>query len=177
MSRIAKSPIPIQKDVEVTLQGQTIKVKGNKGKLEHLIPKEVLVTLSNDVLTFAPQTQSRAATALAGTTRALVNNIVQGVTQGFSTRLSLTGVGYRAQVQGNVLNLTLGFSHPVNFNIPDGITIEMPSQTDIVVKGIDKQQVGQVAANIRAFRPPEPYKGKGVKYADEVLIMKEAKKK
>jgi len=177
MSRIAKSPISLRTGVEVTLQGQTIRVKGNKGELEHLIPNEVLVTLSNDVLTFAPQTQSRAAIALAGTTRALVNNIVIGVTIGFSRQLSLTGIGYRAQVQGNVLNLTLGFSHPVNFKIPDGITVDMPSQTDIVVKGIDKQQVGQVAANIRAFRPPEPYKGKGVKYADEVIIMKEAKKK
>lgn len=177
MSRIAKSPIPLPKGVEVSLQGQAIKIKGKKGSLEHVIHQNVHVELTDNVLTFAPQTKSRTGNALAGTTRSLVNNMVQGVAQGFEKKLALVGVGYRAQVQGKMLNLTLGFSHPVNFEIPEGISIETPSQTDLVVKGIDKQKVGQVAANIRAFRPPEPYKGKGVKYSDEVIVMKEAKKK
>ncbi|RKZ54612.1 MAG: 50S ribosomal protein L6 [Candidatus Parabeggiatoa sp. nov. 3] len=177
MSRIAKNPIPVQGGVEVTLQPHAIKIKGRQGSLEHLLHKEVEVKLTDNVLTFAPLTNTTAAKALAGTTRALINNMVQGVTRGFEKKLTLVGVGYRAQIQGSVLNLTLGFSHPVNFDIPEGITIETPSQTDIVVKGIDKQKVGQVAANIRAFRPPEPYKGKGVRLADEVIVMKEAKKK
>ncbi len=177
MSRIAKNPIPLPKGVEVSLLGQAIKVKGSKGSLEQDIHKDVNVTLTDNVLTFAAQTNSRIAKALAGTTRALVNNMVQGVCNGFEKKLTLVGVGYKAQVQGQVLNLTLGFSRPVNFDIPDGVSIETPSQTDIIVKGINKQKVGQVAANIRAFRPPEPYKGKGVKYADEIILMKEAKKK
>lgn len=177
MSRIAKNPIPIPEGVEVTLQPHAIKIKGHQGSLEQFLHKEVKVKLTDNVLTFAPLTNSIAAKALAGTTRALINNMVQGVTKGFQKKLTLVGVGYRAQIQGSVLNLTLGFSHPVNFDIPEDITIETPSQTDIVVKGIDKQKVGQVAANIRAFRPPEPYKGKGVRLANEVIVMKDAKKK
>ncbi|HEC84054.1 MAG: 50S ribosomal protein L6 [Candidatus Parabeggiatoa sp. nov. 2] len=177
MSRIANSPIPIPQGVEVSLQNKAIKVKGKKGSLGRIVHKYVDVKLTDNVLTFAPRINDKTAKALAGTTRALVNNMVQGVIQGFEKKLTLVGVGYRAQVQDQVLNLTLGFSHPIHFDIPEGITIETPSQTDIVVKGIDKQQVGQIAANIRAFRPPEPYKGKGVKYGDEVIVMKEAKKK
>ena len=177
MSRIANSPIELPKGIEVTLQNQTIKLVGRQGHLEHAIHKEVSVKLTDNVLTFAPQAHSRDAKALAGTTRSLVNNMLQGVTQGFEKKLSLVGVGYRAQVQGKILNLTLGFSHPVNFDIPEEITIETPSQTELIIKGIDKQKVGQVAANIRAFRPPEPYKGKGIKYMDEIIIRKEGKKK
>lgn len=177
MSRIAKSPIPVPQNLEVNLQGDTIKIKGSKGSLEHTIHPDVLVKLTDKVLTFAPCTHSPTATAKAGTTRAIVNNMVQGVLQGFEKKLTLVGVGYRAQVQDKVLNLTLGFSHPIHFDIPEGILIEAPSQTELIVKGIDKQKVGQVAANIRAFRPPEPYKGKGVRYTGEVIMMKEAKKK
>ena len=175
MSRIAKNPISLQKGVEVAIQEQIITVKGNKGNLQHSIPNNVQVTLADNVLTFAPQTKTSAA--LAGTTRALVNNMVQGVTKGFEKKLTLIGVGYRAQVKNKILNLTLGFSHPINFGIPEGVSIETPTQTEVVITGINKQLVGQVAANIRAFRPPEPYKGKGVRYADETIILKEAKKK
>lgn len=177
MSRIAKNPITLPQGVEVGLQTQSFQVKGAKGSLEHCIPKLVEVGLTDNTLTFTPRNQSAQADALAGTTRAIIYNLVQGVTKGFEKKLVLVGVGYRAQVQGNMLNLSLGFSHPLNFNIPSGITIESPSQTEIVVKGIDKQKVGQVAAKIRSFRPPEPYKGKGIKYSNEVIIMKEAKKK
>jgi len=177
MSRIAKNPVPIPKDVEVDLQSQAIKVKGKKGKLDYIIHPDVEVKLTDKVLTFAMRNQSKSAKANVGTTRAIINNMVQGVTQGFEKKLALVGVGYRAGIQGNVLNLTLGFSHPINFVIPEGITVETPTQTEIIIKGINKQQVGQVAANIRAFRPPEPYKGKGVRYHDEVIVMKEAKKK
>jgi large subunit ribosomal protein L6 len=176
MSRIAKNPIPVHK-FEVNLSGQLLTVKGSKGNLKHIIHKNVEVNLIDNVLTFAPRIGSIAAKALAGTTRSLVNNMVQGVTQGFEKKLQLVGIGYRAQVQGKVLTLTIGFSRPVNFNIPDGVSIETPSQTEIVVKGINKQQVGQIAADVRAFRPPEPYKGKGIRYLDEVIVMKEAKKK
>ena len=177
MSRVAKNPITLPQGVEVGLQAQFFKVKGAKGNLEHSIPKLVEVNLKDNILTFTPRNQSAQADALAGTTRAIIHNLVQGVTTGFEKKLILVGVGYRAQVQGNLLNLNLGFSHPLNFNIPPGITVESPSQTEIVIKGIDKQQVGQVAAKIRSFRPPEPYKGKGIKYSDEVIIRKEAKKK
>jgi large subunit ribosomal protein L6 len=176
MSRIANSPVEIPNGLEVKLDEQVIIIKGKKGSLEQLLPKEVEIKQVDNVLTFATRSNVKSA-ALAGTMRALVNNMVLGVTQGFEKKLKLVGVGYRAQIQGKVLNLNLGFSHPINFNIPDGITIEAPSQTELVVKGISKQLVGQIAANIRAFRPPEPYKGKGVKYADEVIVRKEAKKK
>lgn len=177
MSRVAKNPIAVPKGVDVTLQQGIIALKSNKGQLEQTIPTAVEVKLSDNILTFTPNNASKAANALAGTVRALVNNMVKGVAQGFERKLTLVGVGYRAQVENKKLNLTLGFSHPVAFDIPSGITIETPTQTEIIVKGIDKQLVGQVAANIRAYRSPEPYKGKGVRYSDEVIIMKETKKK
>lgn len=177
MSRVAKNPISIPPGLEVSLQDQRLRIKGDQGCLEHSLPQEVEVKFADNVLSFSSRLSSSAGEALAGTTRAVVNNMVHGIAQGFEKRLTLVGVGYRAQIQDKVLNLTLGFSHPVNFDIPDGIVIEALSQTEIVVRGIDKQKVGQVAANIRAFRPPEPYKGKGIKYADEVILMKEAKKK
>lgn len=173
MSRVAKAPVQLPKGVEVSINGQVVQVKGPKGQLEHCAHSAVKVLMEDGQLSF----QSETSSALAGTTRALVNNMVSGVSQGFERKLNLVGVGYRAQVQGNLLNLTLGFSHPVSFKIPEGIQIEAPSQTEILVKGVDKQVVGQVAADIRAFRPPEPYKGKGVRYADEVIIQKETKKK
>lgn len=177
MSRVAKNPITVPKGIDVTLQQGVIALKSNKGQLEQIIPTAVEVKLADNILTFTPNNASKAANALAGTTRALVNNMVKGVAQGFERKLTLVGVGYRAQVENKKLNLTLGFSHPVAFDIPNGITIETPTQTEIIVKGIDKQLVGQVAANIRAYRSPEPYKGKGVRYSDEVIIMKETKKK
>ena len=177
MSRVAKNPVQLPKGVEVTISGQAITVKGGKGVLERELHGSVKVEQNDNVLTFAPRDGSKAANALAGTTRALVNNMVIGVSEGFEKKLQLVGVGYRAQAQGQKLNLTLGFSHPIDYPVPEGITVETPSQTDVVIKGIDKQKVGQVAAEIRAFRPPEPYKGKGVKYADEIIVRKEAKKK
>lgn len=178
MSRVANNPVVIPAGVEVTLNGQMLNVKGAKGNLSIDVHSDVEVKKDENVLTFGNRSQAESgSTALAGTTRALVNNMVTGVSQGFEKKLELVGVGYRAQVQGNKLNLTLGFSHPVEFNVPAGIAIETPSQTEILVKGVDKQQVGQIAANIRAYRPPEPYKGKGVKYANERILRKEAKKK
>ena len=178
MSRVANNPINIPSGVEVSLNGQMIDVKGTKGTLSFGIHSDVEVKKEDNTLTFAPRNlNDGGTTALAGTTRAVVNNMVTGVSSGFEKKLELVGVGYRAQVQGNKLNLTLGFSHPVEFNVPEGITIETPSQTEILVKGVDKQKVGQIAANIRAYRPPEPYKGKGVKYANEHIVRKEAKKK
>ncbi|MEJ2060959.1 MAG: 50S ribosomal protein L6 [Gammaproteobacteria bacterium] len=177
MSRVAKKPIEIPSGVDVKVDGQTISVKGSKGAFEYSIHDDVEAALDGKVLTFAPKNGDASKFAMTGTMRALVNNMVHGVSQGFEKKLELVGVGYRAQAQGKVLNLTLGFSHPVNFEVPEGITIETPSQTEIVVRGADKQVVGQVAAEIRAYRPPEPYKGKGVKYADEQIIRKEAKKK
>ncbi len=177
MSRVAKQPIVIPAGVEITINGQAISVKGPKGKLQWNVNRAVEVQRADNVLKFAPQNDSTEADALAGTTRALVANMVKGVAQGFERKLELVGVGYRAQAQGKMLNLTLGFSHPVNFPVPEGITVETPSQTEIIIKGADKQQVGQVAAKIRGYRPPEPYKGKGVKYSDEIIIRKEAKKK
>ena len=176
MSRIANSPVSVPKGVEINIQGGQLQVKGSKGELSHEIHALVDVTQEDGVIKFAPNDKSHFAEAMAGTTRALVKNMVTGVSQGFEKKLEIVGVGYRAQVQGKALNLTLGFSHPVNYKIPEGITIETPSQTEIVVKGMDKQQVGQVAANLRAYRPPEPYKGKGVKYANEHIVRKEAKK-
>ncbi len=177
MSRVGKIPVSIPKGVEITLQDQNLTVKGAQGSLQHTIHPAVELKIENNEISFAPRQTTQLSDALSGTTRALVNNMVKGVTDGFAKKLLLVGVGYRAQVQGNSLNLTLGFSHPVNFPIPEGIKIECPTQTEIVVKGIDRQKVGQVAANIREFRPPEPYKGKGVKYSDEVIEIKETKKK
>lgn len=177
MSRIAKKPVPVPAAVEVTENGQQITVKGPKGSLQHDVHALVEMKLEDGEMNFSPRDESKAANALAGTTRALVSNLVVGVTDGFEKKLELVGVGYRAQAKGKVLNLTLGFSHPVDYAVPEGVTIETPSQTEIILKGTDKQRVGQVAAEIRAFRPPEPYKGKGVRYADEVVVRKEAKKK
>ena len=179
MSRVANNPVTIPAGIEVNITGQSISVKGSKGVMNHEIHPAVNVLKDEEkkVITFSAKPNQDNANALSGTTRALVNNMVTGVSQGFEKKLQLVGVGYRAQVQGNKLNLTLGFSHPVEHPIPEGISIEAPSQTEIVVKGIDKQRVGQIAANIRAYRPPEPYKGKGVRYADERIVRKEAKKK
>ncbi len=177
MSRVAKNPVALPSGVEVKADGKQVTVKGSKGALVHRVHDLVTMKQEGSELTFSANDESKAANALAGTTRALLNNMVVGVSQGFERKLELVGVGYRAQAQGKVLNLTLGFSHPVNFEVPEGVTIETPTQTEILVKGADKQQVGQVAAKIRGYRPPEPYKGKGVKYADEIIVRKEAKKK
>lgn len=177
MSRIAKNPITVPDKVEVAQEGQLIRVKGSHGDQSHEVHHNVNVQIEDGVITFEPRDNAKKSNALAGTTRSLVSNMIQGVTDGFERRLELRGVGYRAQVKGSVLNLTLGFSHPVDYEIPQGITIETPSQTEVVVKGSDKQLVGQVAANIRDYRPPEPYKGKGVRYVGEQVVMKEAKKK
>jgi len=176
MSRVANNPVVIPSGVEVTL-GDVIKVKGPKGELTQGAHSLVAISKEENELKFAATNSDKAANAMAGTMRALLNNMVTGVSQGFEKSLTLIGVGYRAQVQGKKLNLSLGFSHPVDHEIPEGITIECPSQTEVLVKGIDKQKVGQVAANIRAYRPPEPYKGKGVRYTDEYVVRKEAKKK
>ena len=177
MSRIANNPVPLPSGVEVKLDGQRISVKGSKGTLEMSVHADVDVQQSDNELTFAARSRSKQARALSGTTRALVSNMVKGVTDGFERRLELQGVGYRAQAQGKKLNLQLGFSHPVEYQLPDGVTAETPSQTEIVVSGMDNQLVGQVSAEIRGFRPPEPYKGKGVRYLGERVRRKEAKKK
>jgi len=174
MSRIANSPIELPKGAELKYDQGEVSVKGAKGTLSMAMHPTVDLKLEDSVVNVAAK--EAGATAMAGTMRALINNMVLGVTEGFSKRLTLIGVGYRAAVSGKALNLQLGFSHPVDYAIPEGITIECPSQTEIIISGIDKQKVGQVAAEIRAFRPPEPYKGKGVRYADERVIMKEAKK-
>jgi large subunit ribosomal protein L6 len=177
MSRVANSPIEIPKGVEVALNGNNVSVKGGKGSLELDLHSSVEVKMDEGVLTFAARDGARTSRAQAGTARALVNNMVVGVSAGFEKKMQLIGVGYRAQAQGKKLNLTLGFSHPVEHQLPEGVTAETPSQTEIVLKSIDKQLLGQVAAEIRAYRPPEPYKGKGVRYADEYVRRKEAKKK
>ncbi|ARU54793.1 MAG: 50S ribosomal protein L6 [Pseudomonadales bacterium] len=177
MSRVANSPVVLPSGVEIKLQGQEINVKGSKGSLAMTVHSAVEVKQEENALTFAARDGGKQSRALAGTTRALVNNMVTGVSQGFEKKLQLIGVGYRAQAQGNKLNLTLGFSHPVVYELAAGLSVETPSQTEVVIKGVDKQAVGQAAAEIRAFRPPEPYKGKGVRYADENVRRKEAKKK
>lgn len=177
MSRIAKNPVEVPSGVEVSLGEGDISVKGAKGSLSMKVHEDVAIEREDDQLKFIAANSSREAVAITGTTRSLVSNMVVGVSQGFQKELQLQGVGYRAQVQGKSLTLTLGFSHPVVYDFPEGIEIETPSQTTVVVKGIDKQRVGQISAEIRAFRPPEPYKGKGVRYADEYVKRKEAKKK
>jgi large subunit ribosomal protein L6 len=177
MSRIAKMPLSLPKDVECTQSADIIRIKGPKGELSIPVNSEIVFEINENLATVSARSGSRFAHAMAGTTRALVNNMITGVTDGFERKLELRGVGYRAQAQGKKLNLTLGFSHPVVYELPEGITVETPSQTEIIVKGLDKQRVGQVAAEIRRFRPPEPYKGKGVRYADEHVVIKEAKKK
>ena len=176
MSRIAKQPIDVPKGVEVKIDGQDVTVKGTKGTLSLALHDRVGLQQDDGVLNIIPRSEAANDRAMAGTMRSLVNNMVIGVSTGFERRLRLVGVGYRAQTQGQALNLTLGYSHPIDFTVPEGVKVETPSQTEIVVSGMDKQQVGQVAAKIRAFRPPEPYKGKGVRYTDEMIILKEAKK-
>lgn len=177
MSRIANAPVEIPAGVEITLNGSEISVKGSKGALSTSIHSDVEVKHEENALVTSARSSSKQNIALTGTTRALLNNMVVGVSQGFEKKLSLVGVGYRAKAQGKTLDLTLGFSHPVKHQVPEGITVETPSQTEIVVSGADKQVVGQVAADIRAYRPPEPYKGKGVRYTDEYVARKDAKKK
>jgi large subunit ribosomal protein L6 len=177
MSRVAKRPVVLVKDVSADLRGQDLTIKGPKGSLSLRINSDIEVKQEDSALKVTARSRSRIANAMAGTTRALINNMVTGVSQGFERKLELVGVGYRAQAQGKKVNLSLGFSHPVEYPVPDGITIETPSQSEILVKGIDRQAVGQVAAELRRYRPPEPYKGKGVRYSGERIVMKEAKKK
>ena len=180
MSRIAKYPVPLPKGVEATFAAEMLSIKGPLGTLTQRLRRDVKVAKEGDTLTFAvadPSEMSDKANAMSGTLRALVYNMVTGVTKGFEKRLTLVGVGYRAQAQGDKLNLTLGFSHPVVHKMPKGVKVETPTQTEIVIKGLDKQLVGQVAAEVRAYRPPEPYKGKGVRYANEQIVLKETKKK
>ena len=174
MSRVAKKPVALPKGVDCQVQAGAITVKGPKGTLKFASPAGVDVSVDGGTVQF--KSKSAADSKMAGTARALINNMVKGVAEGYSKKLELVGVGYRAAMQGKDLNLTLGFSHPVVFKAPDGITIEVPAQTEIIIKGADKQRVGEVAAKIRAFRPPEPYKGKGVRYSGEHISLKEAKK-
>lgn len=178
MSRIANYPVTIPDGVQVNVDEQAISVQGSKGTLQHQIHRGVRVSKQDgNVLTFTSVREVPNSDALAGTTRAVIQNMVTGVSQGFERKLELVGVGYRAQIKGEVLLLSLGYSHPIEFKPPQGITVEAPTPTEVRVKGIDKQQVGQVAATIRSFRPPEPYKGKGVRFAEETIVRKVAKKK
>jgi len=177
MSRIAKYPVAIPSGVEVKMSGQELSVKGGKGTMSLRIHDSVTLAQEEGELKLAARNSDQQSVALAGTMRSLVNNMVMGVSTGFEKKLSLQGVGYRAQAQGRKLTLQLGFSHPVEYQLPEGVDAATPSQTEVVISGVDKQQVGQVAAEIRSFRPPEPYKGKGVRYADEYVRRKEAKKK
>jgi len=176
MSRVAKKPVDLPQGVSATIAGSAVTVKGTKGSLTLLLKPGITVAQEQQKLAVSAGT-GEGINAIAGATRAHLANMVLGVSKGYERKLELVGVGYRAQVQGRALNLTLGFSHPITFAIPEGITIETPSQTEIIVKGIDRQKVGQVAAEIRGFRPPEPYKGKGVRYSGEKIELKEAKKK
>jgi large subunit ribosomal protein L6 len=177
MSRVGKMPIALPAGVEVTIAADRISVKGSLGALSMPLNGLVKVVNENNTLLFSPVDESREANAMSGTLRALINNMVTGVTKGFEKKLSLVGVGYRAQAQGDKLNLSLGFSHPVVHQMPAGVKCETPTQTEILIKGVDKQKVGQTAAEVRAYRSPEPYKGKGVRYSDEVVTIKETKKK
>lgn len=177
MSRIAKNPVVLPPGVEVSLAEGVVSVKGPMGELRQALTPHVRVSLDGGKLQVAAANDSRQAKAMSGTTRALLANMVQGVSKGFEKRLTLVGVGYRAQAQGNKLSLNLGFSHPVEHIMPDGVKVETPTQTEILIKGADKQRVGQVAADVRAYRSPEPYKGKGIRYADETVVLKETKKK
>jgi len=176
MSRIANNPVPVPNGVEVTIDGPDLNVKGAKGALQLTLHSLVTIAREDDLLLLKAVGPTQQATALAGTFRSLISNMVQGVSEGFQKQLELQGVGYRAQSQGAKLNLTLGFSHPVVYDVPEGIEIETPTQTQIIVRGVDKQKVGQVSAEIRAFRPPEPYKGKGVRYANEYVKRKKLRK-
>jgi len=177
MSRIAKAPITVANGVTVTIKGQNVEVKGSKGALSFDFNEVVEINLNDNIVTVKPRNEEKKSWAQAGTARAVLNNMIIGVSEGFERKLTLIGVGYRAAVKGKSIDLSLGFSHPILYDLPDSVTAETPSATEIVLKSFDKQRVGQVAAEIRAFRPPEPYKGKGVRYSDEVVIRKEAKKK
>jgi large subunit ribosomal protein L6 len=177
MSRVAKKPVELPSGVEVSLSDSQVSIKGSKGNLSLDLHADVQVEQTDGALSVKALRDDQSIVAIAGTTRALLANMIQGVTVGFERKLELRGVGYRAAIQGNILNLTLGFSHPVNYKVPEGVTVETPTQTEVLIRGVDKQQVGQVAAEIRSYRPPEPYKGKGVRYADERVLLKEAKKK
>lgn len=177
MSRIAKNPVTVPSGVEVTLSDGMVSVKGPMGVLSQALTPHVRVVFEQGRLQVAAANDTRLAHAMSGTTRALLANMVQGVSKGFEKKLNLVGVGYRAQAQGNKLSLNLGFSHPVEHVMPEGVKVETPSQTEILIKGADKQRVGQVAADVRAYRSPEPYKGKGIRYADETVVLKETKKK
>jgi large subunit ribosomal protein L6 len=177
MSRIGKKPVPIPSGVTANVEGQTVKVKGPKGALQVVLPEDVEVKMDSGSVKVDPRNETKRARAMWGTSRTLVSNLVTGVTKGFEKKLEITGVGYRAALQGKNLQISLGYSHEVLYPVPEGITIAAPKPTEIVVTGIDKQKVGQVAAEIRGFRPPEPYKGKGVKYAGEYIFRKEGKKK
>ncbi|AUZ06481.1 MULTISPECIES: 50S ribosomal protein L6 [Vitreoscilla] len=177
MSRVAKSPVVIPAGVEVKFGTEVLTISGKNGELSLPLSQDVNIALEEGQLTFTPNNDSKHAGAMSGTLRALVNNMVKGVAEGFEKKLQLIGVGYRAQAQGQILNLSLGFSHPVAYELPEGVTAVTPSQTEIVISGADKQKVGQVAAEVRGYRPPEPYKGKGVRYADEKVVIKETKKK
>lgn len=177
MSRVANYPVTVPAAVEVTTTASEISVKGPLGTLKQALDGDVAIERNGDQLQFRVTKESMHATAMSGTLRALTANMVKGVTEGFVKKLTLIGVGFRAQASGDTLNLNLGFSHPIAYKVPKGIKIETPSQTEVVIKGIDKQRVGQTAAEVRAYRKPEPYKGKGVRYADEVVALKETKKK
>ena len=177
MSRIAKQPIELPGGVDLRVEGRQVTAKGPKGQLSVTLHGAVELKLEDQVVTLQPRDQAKSSISVTGTMRSLVANIVEGVSNGFEKKMQLVGVGYRAQAQGKQLNLSLGLSHPVNYPVPEGIEIETPAATEIVVRGCDKQKVGQVCAEIRAYRPPEPYKGKGIKYADEQIVRKEAKKK
>lgn len=177
MSRVAKNPIIIPVDVEVGIDDGLLKISGKQGSLSLSISKLVNIIKDKEQLVFVPSNSSKQANAMSGTMRALVANMIKGISDGFEKRLQLVGVGYRAQAQGNILNLSLGFSHPVSYEMPDSVLVKTPSQTEIILTGPDKQIIGQVAAEIRGFRSPEPYKGKGVRYVDEIVLIKETKKK
>jgi large subunit ribosomal protein L6 len=177
MSRIGKKAVPVPSGVTANVEGQTVKVKGPKGALQVVLPEDVLAKMENGGIKIDPRNETKRARSMWGTSRTLVANLVTGVTKGFERKLEINGVGYRATVQGKKLLLLLGYSHEVNYAIPDGIAIATPKPTEIVISGIDRQKVGQVAAEIRAFRGPEPYKGKGVRYANEFIFRKEGKKK
>lgn len=177
MSRIAKNPITVPSGCDVKVEGQSVTVKGGKGELKMGVHPSVAVEYADGVLSVKPLDDEKQTWAMAGTMRSLLNNMIIGSVDGFERKLTLVGVGYRAQAKGKVLNLSLGFSHPIDYELPDGVTVATPSATEIVLNGCDKQVLGQAAAEIRAFRPPEPYKGKGVRYSDEQVVRKEAKKK
>jgi large subunit ribosomal protein L6 len=177
MSRIGKKSVAIPAGVTASVEGQTVKMKGPKGALEFVVPDDIIVKMDKGAIKVDPRSETKRALAMWGTSRTLVSNLIAGVTKGFETKLDITGVGYRATVQGKNLQIALGFSHDVIYPIPDGIAIATPKPTEILVSGIDKQKVGQVAAEIRAFRPPEPYKGKGVRYSGEYIFRKQGKKK